>query len=160
VELYRGLLAELRLLVHRNPKLVLGQLTDKLVEAGFANDTARRVATELPLDEQRFLDFSARIVFGLDPDELGSPITAALSSLALFTAGAAVPLLPWFITDGGAAVAASVIATALASMTVGGWVSRSAGKPLTLGAARQLLIVVATSTVTYCIGRVFGTAIA
>lgn len=100
------------------------------------------------------------MVFGLDPEELGSPVTAALSSLGLFTAGAAVPLVPWFITEGGAAVAASVIATALASMTVGGWVSRSAGKPVALGAARQLLIVVATSTVTYSIGRVFGTAVA
>lgn len=160
VDLYQGLLGELRQLVRRNPKLVLEQLTNKLVAAGFATDTAQRAATELPLDEQRFLDFSARIVFGLNPDELGSPRVAAVSSLALFAVGAAVPLAPWFFTQGAPAVAASVIATAIASMTVGGWVSRSAGRPLFVGATRQLLIVVITSAVTYGIGKLFGTAIA
>ena len=105
VELYGGILAELRGLVQRNPKLILGELTDKLIDAGLATDTAQRAATELPLDERKFLDFSARTVFGINPDELGSPWTAALTSLALFSLGAAVPLLPWFFIDGGAAIA-------------------------------------------------------
>lgn len=160
VDLYRGLLAELRGLVRRNPKLVLAQLTDKLIEAGFANDTAQRAATELPLDEQRFLDFSARTVFGLNPDELGSPRVAAVSSMGLFATGAAVPLAPWFFAHGSVAVAVSVIATALASMAVGAWVSRSAGRPMVIGASRQLLIVVVTSAVTFGIGRLFGTVVA
>ena len=160
VELYQGMLVELRVMIRRNPKLILGELTDHLVESGFARDTAQRVATELPLDERQFLHFCAKTLFGLDPHELGSPATAALSSLALFTAGAAVPLVPWFITDGTTAVVASVVATALASMAVGAWVSRSADRPVAIGAARQLLIVVATSAVTYGIGRAFGTAIA
>ncbi|MFM2076135.1 MAG: hypothetical protein RJA49_25 [Actinomycetota bacterium] len=160
VELYQGLLLELRNLIRRNPKLILGELTEHLVDTGFARDTAQRVATELPLGERQFLDFCARTLFGLDPHELGSPTTAALSSLGLFTAGAAVPLIPWFITDGNVAVAASVIATALASMAVGAWVSRSADRPVAVGALRQLLIVVAASSVTYGIGKLFGTAIA
>lgn len=160
VELYQGMLVELRGLIRRNPKLVLGELTDHLCASGFARDTAQRVATELPLDERQFLDFCSRTLFGLDPDELGSPVTAALSSLALFTAGAAVPLVPWFITEGTAAVVASVVATAIASMAVGAWVSRSADRPVAIGAARQLLIVVVTSAVTYGIGTAFGTAIA
>jgi VIT1/CCC1 family predicted Fe2+/Mn2+ transporter len=159
VELYRGLLIELRELIRRNPKLILGELTDHLVATGFARDTAQRVATELPLGERQFLEFCARTVFGLDPHELGSPVTAAVSSLGLFTAGAAVPLVPWFITSGSAAVAASVIATAIASVAVGAWVSRSSDTPVAIGALRQLLIVVAASAVTYGIGRAFGTAI-
>ncbi len=160
VELYQGLLVELRDLIRRNPKLILGELTDHLVESGFARDTAQRVATELPLGERQFLDFTARTVFGLDPHQLGSPATAALSSLGLFTAGAAVPLIPWLITDGATAVIASVVATAIASMAVGAWVSRSADRPVAVGAARQLLIVVATSIVTFGIGKLFGTAVA
>lgn len=160
VELYQGILAELHALVRRNPKLVLGQLTDGLVEAGFAADTARRVATELPLDEQHFFDFSARTIFGLNPAELGSPWIAATSSLALFAAGAAVPLLPWFVTSGATAITISVVATALASAAVGGWVSRSAGRPRWRGATRQLAIVVAAAAVTFGIGALFGTAIA
>ena len=160
VELYEGILDELKLLVRRNPKLVLDQLTDKLVDAGLATDTAQRAATELPLDERRFLDFSARTVFGINPDELGSPTTAAVSSLALFAAGAAVPLLPWFFVDGTTATFISVGATVAASMTVGAWISTSAGRQAWRGALRQLLIVLAAATVTYGIGTLFGTAIA
>jgi vacuolar iron transporter family protein len=159
VELYHGILGELRSLVQRNPRLVLDELTEKLEETGFAHDTAQRVASELPLDESKFLDFSARTVFGFNPDELGSPLTAALGSLVLFTAGASVPLAPWLFTGGGAATLASLVATAVAGLLVGGWISRSAGRPVLRGALRQLLIVVAAAAVTYGIGGLFGTAV-
>jgi VIT1/CCC1 family predicted Fe2+/Mn2+ transporter len=160
VELFEGILDELRVLVRRNPKLVLDQLTAKLTDAGMATDTAQRAATELPLDEGKFLDFSARTVFGVNPDELGSPTTAAVSSLGLFAVGAAVPLASWFVTSGTTATVISVVATAIASMGVGAWVSRSAGRPGWRGALRQLGIVVAAAAVTYGIGTLFGTAIA
>ena len=87
-------------------------------------------------------------------------MVAALSSLGLFTAGAIVPLAPWFFTSGTTAIVISVTATALASLIVGSWVSRSAGRPMAQGALRQLAIVLAASVVTYGIGRLFGTAIA
>ncbi len=160
VELYHGILAEIRALVQRNPRLVLGELTTKLTDAGFAHDTAQRAAAERPLDEGRFLDFSARTVFGVNPDDLGSPMTAALGSLGLFTVGALVPLVPWFLAEGPAATVASLVATAVAGLLVGGWVSGSAGRPVAPGAVRQLLIVVAAAAVTYAIGALFGTAVA
>jgi vacuolar iron transporter family protein len=160
VDLYQGILAELRHLVRRNPKLVLDELTSKLVDAGFATDTAQRASTELPLDESKFLDFSAQTVFGFNSHELGSPATAAISSLALFSVGAAVPLVPWFVTDGGAALAASVVGAAAASVVVGGWVSRSSGRSPWPGAVRQLMIVAAAAAVTFGIGSLFGTVIA
>lgn len=160
VELYEGIIGELRALIARNPKLILDELTSKLVESGLARDTAQRVATELPLDERKFLDFSARTVFGFDPGEVGSPMTAAVSSLGLFAVGATVPLVPWFITSGTGAVIASVVATGIASLVVGGWVSRSSDRPVARGALRQLAIVVVASAVTYAIGDLFGTAVA
>jgi hypothetical protein len=59
-ELAVGLLDELRRLIARNPKLVLGELTAQRVDDGFAEDTAAQASTELPLDEDRFLTFTAR----------------------------------------------------------------------------------------------------
>lgn len=159
VELYEGIVGDLRDIVQRNPRLILESLTSKLEDDGFATDTAQRVATELPLDEERFVAFTARTVFGFDTSELGSPITAALTSLSMFTIGATIPLVPWFITDGRPATIASVAATAAASLVVGGWVSRSAGRPQVQGALRQLLIVVVVSVVTYGIGMLFGTTV-
>lgn len=159
VELYEGIVEELRTLVRRNPRLILGELVSKLEDSGFATDTAQRVSTELPLDGERFIEFSTRTVFGFDTSELGSPMVAALSSLGLFAVGATIPLVPWFVTDGTAAVIASAVATGVAGLIVGGWVSRSSGRPIWQGAARQLLIVIAASLVTYGIGDLFGTAV-
>lgn len=160
VELFEGIVAELHRLARRNPRLLLDEMTSKLEASGLATDTAQRVSTELPLDGPQFVDFTARTVFGFDPDEIGSPIVAALSSFALFSAGAIVPLAPWFLTEGTPAIVISVVATALASLVVGSWVSRSSGRPAAHGALRQLGIVLVASVVTYGIGSLFGTAIA
>ncbi|HET9771667.1 MAG TPA: VIT1/CCC1 transporter family protein [Acidimicrobiia bacterium] len=160
VELFEGILGRLRELVRRDPELILDQLTDRLEAAGIARDTAQKASTELPLDEPRFLRFSANALFGMNPDELGSPMTAALTSLVYFAAGALVPLVPWFLTEGSAAKLASVAFTAVASLAVGAVVGRSSDKPPLPAALRQFAIVVAASAVTYGIGSVFGTAVA
>lgn len=159
VELFDGIVGELHKLTKRNPRLLLDELTAKLEESGLATDTAQRVATELPLDGDRFIDFTARTVFGFDPDQVGSPAVAAVSSFGLFTAGAIIPLAPWFITSGTVAIVTSVAATAIASLVVGGWVSRSSDRPVAQGASRQFAIVLVASIVTYGIGTLFGTAI-
>ncbi len=159
VELFDGIVGDMNQLARRNPRLLLDELTSKLEETGLATDTAQRVATELPLEGSRFIHFTARTVFGFDPGEVGSPTVAAVSSFGLFTAGAIVPLAPWFFTSGTPAIVISVVGTALASLLVGGWVSRSSGRPVTQGASRQLAIVLVASIVTYGIGSLFGTAI-
>ena len=159
-ELAGGLLSELRRLIARNPRLVLSELTTQLVDDGFDNETAAQASAELPLDEERFLNFTARTVFGVNPRELGSPITAATSSFVLFAIGATIPLAPWFFTSGTAAVGISVALTGIASLLIGGVVSRSSGNPALVGAARQLAIVALASAITYGIGALFGTAIA
>ena len=45
---------------------------------------------------------------GIDPNQLGSPHGAAVSSFLSFSIGALIPLLPWFFGSGTAAVLASV----------------------------------------------------
>jgi vacuolar iron transporter family protein len=160
VELYRGILAELRSLVRRNPRLVLGELTTKLEEEGFGTSTAQRVATELPLDERKFFAFAARTLFGMNPDELGAPATAAMVSFVLFSVGALVPLTPWFFAGGTGAAVVSAGLTSVASLAVGAWISRSSGTSVARGGLRQLAIVVAAAGLTYGIGALFGTAVA
>jgi VIT1/CCC1 family predicted Fe2+/Mn2+ transporter len=70
---------------------------------------------------------------------------AALSSLTLFAAGALVPLVPWFFTEGSAGILLSAALTAIASVFVGAWISWSSGRALWQGAVRQLSIVVLAS---------------
>jgi VIT1/CCC1 family predicted Fe2+/Mn2+ transporter len=159
VELYMGLLAEVRGLVDRNPKFILDRLSSSLEEAGFGRATAQTAAAELPLDEGRFLDFTARTIFGINPSELGSPLNAGVTSLAYFAGGALVPLLPWFFTGGGTAIWLSISLTALAGLAVGGIVAHLSDRPIGFGALRQLGIVVAAAGVTFGIGHLFGAAV-
>jgi VIT1/CCC1 family predicted Fe2+/Mn2+ transporter len=86
-------------------------------------------------------------------------VVAALSSLALFSLGALVPLLPWFVTRGAAGVAATVTLTSIAAVVVGAYVSRSGGSPVWRGAVRQLVIVVLAAGITYGIGAAIGTTV-
>jgi VIT1/CCC1 family predicted Fe2+/Mn2+ transporter len=156
VELYQGVIAEIRALVARNPQLILHELAERLEAAGLGRATAQVASTELPLDEPRFMRFTARTVFGVDPDQVGSPWTAAVSSLLLFALGALVPLLPWFVAHGPVAVGWSVGLTVVASVLVGAIVARSSGRRPLTGALRQAAIVAFAAAVTYGIGAAFG----
>jgi VIT1/CCC1 family predicted Fe2+/Mn2+ transporter len=158
-ELFEGLIGQLQGLVARNPKLVMDELSDHLEAAGFGRETARAATTEIPLDEPRFMRFACTTLFGINPDELGSPLTAAGSSMLWFAIGALVPLLPWFFIGRPLAVWLSVVLTGTASLVVGGELARRSQRASWQGAGRQLLIVVAAAAVTYGIGHLFGTAV-
>ncbi|MBL7492734.1 VIT1/CCC1 transporter family protein [Frankia sp. AgB1.9] len=158
-ELYDGLLAQIRRLVTHNPRLMLDELSSSLEAAGLARATAQSAPSELALDEERFLAFTAQIVFGISPAGLGSPLTAATTSLAYFAAGALVPLAPWWFLHGVPAVVVSIALTAAASVLVGAVVARSGGRPLRRGALRQLAIILVAAGVTYSIGKLFGSTV-
>ena len=55
-------------------------------------------------DPEKALEVHAREELGIDPNELGNPVLAAMSSFFAFALGAVLPLLPWFF---GAATAPS-----------------------------------------------------
>lgn len=159
VELYHGVLDEIRALVSRNPALMMSEVAARLESVGFARDTARAASTELPLDEPRFLRFTSRLVFGVDEDQVGSPWVAAGSSFVLFGVGAFVPLVPWLFTRAGPAAWLSVAFTAAVSVGVGAVVSRSSGRRPLIGAIRQAAIVAFAAAVTYGVGAAFGSAV-
>jgi VIT1/CCC1 family predicted Fe2+/Mn2+ transporter len=98
-------------------------------------------------------------MFGINPSELGSPLNASLTSLAYFSGGALVPLMPWFFTGGGTAIWLSISLTALAGLAAGGRVAHLSERPIVFGALRQLGIVVAAAAATFGIGHLFGAAV-
>ncbi len=116
---------------------------------------ARRLADTLMRDPERALDTLAREELGLNPDELGSPWVAATSSFAAFTAGAALPLLP-FLFGHGEALAASIALTALGLFAVGASMSLFTGRRALLSGLRMLGIGGAAGLATYFIGAWLG----
>ena len=126
---------------------------------GMPPDEARRVADTLMQDPERALDTLAREELGLNPDELGSPWVAAISSFSAFTAGAALPLLP-FLLGHSHALTASITFTAVGLFAVGASMSLFTGRHAILSGARMLAIGGAAGLATYFIGAWLGVTLA
>lgn len=123
---------------------------------GIPEELAYRAADALMKDPRVALETHAREELGLDPEEgLGSPWMAAASSLATFSLGAVVPLLPFVVGSGNAAVVASAAASAAALFAVGAAMSILTGKRLALSGFRMLFVGGAAATVTHLVGRLF-----
>ena len=105
---------------------------------GLERDEAKRLAASITSNKEKALATLAREELGLNPEELGSPWGAAAFSFVAFAIGAAIPLLPFLLIRGGAALTISIIATAVSLFVVGacaGGVTYAVGKLLgvTLG---------------------------
>ena len=120
---------------------------------------ARRLADTLMQDPERALDTLAREELGLNPDELGSPWVAASSSFAAFTAGAALPLLP-FLFGHSAPLTTSIALTALGLFAVGASMSLFTGRHALLSGLRMLGIGGAAGLATWFIGAWLGVTLA
>ena len=126
---------------------------------GMPMDEAKRVAEKLMEDPERALDALTREELGLNPDELGSPWVAAISSFAAFTTGAALPLLP-FLFGHSHALATSIALTALGLFAVGASMSLFTGRHAVLSGLRMLGIGGAAGLATYFIGAWLGVKLA
>jgi VIT1/CCC1 family predicted Fe2+/Mn2+ transporter len=158
VELFQGILKDLRRLMKNDRELLVEQVNEHLSDTGHGDGTAKKAAQEIGKNDNHLLHVYAEQVMGFNPDELGSPWVAAGSSFVLFTLGALAPLAPWFFVGGTTAIILSVVFTGLGSLVAGGYVAYTSGKTLWFGALRQLLIVLLASVITYGLGVLFGTA--
>jgi vacuolar iron transporter family protein len=159
VELFSGVLKDIRRLIKEDRKLLIDQVADSLSKTGHEDVTAEKAAKEIAENDHHLTEAYARQVMGFNPDELGSPWIAAISSFVLFTVGALAPLLPWFFGGGMPAIWESIVFTALGSFVVGGYISRSGGRNIAYGGFRQLGIVILASLVTYGVGYLFGASV-
>jgi VIT1/CCC1 family predicted Fe2+/Mn2+ transporter len=98
----------------------------------------------------------AREELGLDPDELGSPWSAAFSSLIAFTVGAAVAVLPYVFASGTAALVVAIVFGAVALFGVGAALGLLNGRGSLRSGARQLLIGGGAALVVYLVGHLIG----
>lgn len=160
VDLFNGVLDDLKKMIKKDRALLDETLAAHLEKDGYKPATAQAATRELGKDKGRFFETYASQVIGLNPDELGSPWVAAVSSFALFTLGALAPLAPWFFIEGTAGMAWAVALTGVGGLAAGTYVAYSSGKSLWFGALRQLSIIILASVVTYGVGVLFGTVIA
>ncbi|HEY5834850.1 VIT1/CCC1 transporter family protein [Streptomyces sp.] len=118
---------------------------------------AERIAATIMQNQDTALETMAREELGLDPQELGSPWSAALSSLFAFALGAVVVVLPYVFAGGTAALVTAVALAAAALFTVGAVLGLVNGKAPLRAGARQLLIGGGAAVAVYVIGHAIGT---
>jgi len=126
---------------------------------GLGKEDADRMSARIVANPGYALDALAREELGLDPGALGSPVGAAAFSFAAFSVGAAVPLIPFVVSGGGAALATAIALTSVALFGVGCATSLFSGRGALRGGLRSLLIGAAAGAVTYGIGRLLGAAV-
>ena len=83
---------------------------------------------------------------------VGSPLGAAASSFVSFAAGAALPVIPFAIGSGTAALVTACVLAGLALFAVGASISLVTNRPLLRSGLRQLLIGSLTAVITYVVG--------
>jgi VIT1/CCC1 family predicted Fe2+/Mn2+ transporter len=123
---------------------------------GLQEAEAQHLARSMIADPVRGLDALAREELGLNPEELGSPRGAASFSFMAFAAGALIPLLPFLVARGSAALGLAVALTAVALFSVGATLSLFTGRQAWLGGVRMLCIGAAAGAATYAMGSLLG----
>lgn len=121
---------------------------------GVPSDVAEQLVDVLHRDPDLALETHAREELGLDLAQgLGSPWAAAGSSMLTFAFGAFVPLVPFLIGSGSAAVAWAIGLSAVTLFTVGAGLSRITGKNLWWSGTRMLVVGGVAAAITYGVGK-------
>jgi len=127
---------------------------------GLAPDEARAIAERVMRNKSTALDTLSREELGINPQNLGgSAWAAASSSFLVFMVGAIVPVIPFFFLNGSNAILVSATTSALALFLVGAAITVFTGRSALFSGTRQLLIGLAAASVTFGMGRLFGTAV-
>jgi VIT1/CCC1 family predicted Fe2+/Mn2+ transporter len=142
--------------IGRHPEAERRELAAIYRQRGLKPEMADELAAEMMRDPGTALEAHAREELGIDPNQLGSPRGAAVSSFVAFCIGALIPLMPWFFGSGNGAVVASVVLGGLAAVVVGGALARFTDRSVVRSALRQLGIAALAASVTYAVGRAVG----
>ena len=126
---------------------------------GIPKREAQGLAERIIADPARALDTLAREELGLNPDELGSPVGAAVFSFGSFAIGASIPLAPFLFLVGSPALFLAIGLAALALFSVGATLSLFTGTRALWGGLRMLLLGGAAGAATFGIGRLLGVSL-
>jgi len=155
-ESFESLIALERREIARNPQHEQHEITVIYRAKGIPVEDAERFAAQVMLNPDVALDLMAREELGLNPDDLGSPVAVALSSMTAFASGAIVPVLPFVFFPVATAAPLAAILTIVALLLTGGFTARMIGRSPVRGAVRLALLGGAAALVTYVAGRIAG----
>ena len=123
---------------------------------GLARADAERLADKIMDDREVALDTLAREELGLDPDDLGSPWGAAISSLFAFAIGAFVVVIPYLAGSGTAALLTAIVLAIAALFGVGASIGALNGRGVLRSGLRQVIAGAIAAGITFGVGHLIG----
>ena len=123
---------------------------------GLPQAEAEALANVLLKDPEHALDALAREELGIVPEELGSAWSAATASFILFAIGAIIPVLPFIIGEGNAAIMASAAASGLGLFGLGAGITLLTGRSVWRSGLRQVALGLAAAALTFGVGSLIG----
>lgn len=151
-EIFDKELREAEILAEKEPYLAAEGLLKSLSQEGLSREQSYGVVKQLLRQEQVFLRTFQEKVFGLGSAELNRPLQAACVMGLSFIAGAAIPILPYFLLHGIGALYLSVALSALTLFGVGVFKGHLAAKSLALSGIQFFAIAVGAAALGYLIG--------
>lgn len=155
-DVFENLLAferdELETMPDAEMRELVGIYRDRGIPETLAVATAQAVHSDIDLA----LQTHAREELGLDPDDLGSPWGAALSSFITFSIGALIPLIPFLFGSGTAAVLWASVLSGLTLFAIGATMTVFTGKNLVAQGLKMLAVGGAAAAITYFVGSLLG----
>jgi len=133
------------------------ELAAAFVGKGVDEQLALQVAEQVSRDRDEALRLHAQEELGVDPNELPSPIVAALSSFLAFSIGAIIPLLSYLAGSQELYLALAISGVAL--FAAGAVVAKLTAQRVWYGGLRQLVLAALAAGVTYGVGRAIGTSV-
>jgi vacuolar iron transporter family protein len=130
------------------------ELAAMYVERGVDEDVARQVAEQIHRDPEQAVRVHAREEFGVDVDDLASPLLAAGSSFVSFAIGALIPLLPYLV--GISSPWPAVVISLCALFGCGALVTHITARTWWFGGIRQFLLGGTAAGLTYLVGEAVG----
>lgn len=141
------------------PKEEAAELALIYAARGIPKGEARDIANKLTADPEVALDTLAREELGLNPDDLGSPIGAALSSFFAFATGAIIPLAPFLFLAPSISLYVAIALSAASLFGVGATLSLFTGRGALWGGLRMVLLGAAAGGATFGIGKLLGVSL-
>jgi vacuolar iron transporter family protein len=139
------------------PEAELTELTALYEAKGLSAATARTVAKELTARDPLAAHLDAEL--HIDPDDIPSPVQAAVASALSFTSGALLPMVAILLPPAALRVPVAFVAVLIALALTGTISARLGGSDVRRAVLRVLVGGALGLAFTYGVGHLFGTAI-
>jgi len=143
-----------RIEIERNPAGEMAELAAMYAAKGITRELASEVAEQVHSDPDNAVRVHAREEFGVDADDLASPMLAAVSSFLAFAVGALLPVLPYLL--GATSLLPAVLLSMVGLFACGAVVTTVTQRTWWYGGVRQLILGGGAAALTYAIGSAVG----